>query len=137
MITLQTNLKSIFVRIFLIILFTVIIFLVLTKLIAESNGHGVGVLYFMCLMLLFLIVNVLLSLCGIIKVETDEASGRVTLIRFFSRKSILISNINAYHISVNRSRAGTTYGRIIKMKNKKIIELNPGNLCMLPTLTIF
>jgi hypothetical protein len=128
MLTIYPNLKSIILRFFLIIVLSVVLYLVITNLIIKGDGKGVGVLYFMCLALVFLIINIVLTLFGIIKVEADETSGEITFSRLFSKKTIHKQDIIAYSTSVSDSRGGAIYGRVIKMKDSKIIALSSVNL---------
>lgn len=85
-------------------------------------------LYFLLITLSFASFDIALSFCGIIAVEIDDSMTQIVLIKFFSKQVISTSEIEGYYESVSNTRRGASYGRIIKTRDGKIKELNPGNL---------
>ncbi len=99
------------------------------KLIPDKNNHdALWLLSGISLLIAFLIVNTIISFLGIIKVEADPASGKINFTRLFKKEEIAAAEIAGYYVSVSKSRGGTSYGRIIETTDRKIRELNPGNL---------
>jgi len=129
MITINANLKSIIGRIILLIGFIIIIYLIIDYGIPSvKNQDGGWFLYLLGSLLIVLLINVTISFFGVIKVQADKSAGQITLVKLFSKKTILNSEITGYYISVYNTKQGTSYGRIIKTSDNKIKELNPGNL---------
>ena len=135
MTTIFTNFKSIIGRMIILLIFLIAICLVgYYGIIMNETKNGIVLLYLLILLLICFSFNICISFFGIIKVEVNKSLGQITFIRFFSKKTILISDITAYYKSVYNTKHGTSYGRIIKTSDNRIRELNPGNLKELNTM---
>jgi hypothetical protein len=124
-----TNLKTVIVRLIILILLAMCEYLIIKNFIINGeHKNGAWVLYFLSLILTFLCVNIIVSFLGVIKVDVDGSLNKITCYRLFSKRVISDSDIIGYYASVYNTRHGTSYGRIIKTSDNRIIELNPGNL---------
>jgi hypothetical protein len=127
-ITIYTNLKGVIGRIVLGVLLLIMLYIIISYGINASDRPPLWALYLMCILFIFFLIGISLSFFGVLKVYADKSSGELTLVRFYSKKTIQRSEISGYYVSVYNTRSGTSYGRIIKTTNNKITELNPGNL---------
>jgi hypothetical protein len=125
----STNFKNIIGRIIMLCLFVTAIYLaVYYGSIKKQIQNGVGLLYFIITLLIWVSISTILSFLGIIKVEINTITGQIVLIRLFSKKTIEASEVIGYYISVYKTKYGTSFGRIIQTSDNKIYELNQGNL---------
>ena len=138
MTTIFTNFKSIIGRIIILLAFLIAICLVVYYgIVMNETKNGIVLLYLLTLLLICFSVNICLSFFGVIKVEINKSLGQITFIRFLSKKIISVSEITGYYKSVYNTKHGTSYGRIIKTRDNKIKELNPGNLNEVSTIDEF
>ncbi|WP_295664730.1 hypothetical protein [uncultured Mucilaginibacter sp.] len=121
----NTNYKNISSRIFLLIIFSILLFLIVFYGIIKNGQQP---LYIVAALISWLYVGLLISVFGVLKVQIDEFDGKWTFIRIVSKKEIDSGQISRYYKSVYNTRKGSSYGIIIELGNSKLIELNPGNL---------
>jgi hypothetical protein len=101
----------------------------LIKQLAASTGvAGILISGFLCFMFLSLTIVLTISFLGIYKVEAIELPNQVTFYRIFSKEVIPASAITGYYITVNATKNGTYYGRILTTLDNKVHVLDPANL---------
>jgi len=124
MVIITTNIKSIIGRVIILLcLFTGLYFI---NFGIHQKIDAVPVLYMLGVILCFFIINILMSLLGIIKVSINTSARQITFIRLFSKQTISDKEIVGFYSSYYNTKHGTSYGRIIKLNGDKVKELNPG-----------
>lgn len=127
----SSNLLNVISRIVGIVLVVLILYLFITfkdEFVRRPDKDIIWGLYILILIFLFLLVVLIISLCGIINVQLDKIQGTIMVDRFFSKQTISVNEIIGYYNSYAIDKFKTFNGILILLNNHSSFELNEYNL---------
>jgi len=141
MLTLQTNKLNILGRILALIIIIGLCYLIIKHGIIDgqrNNEKGVSILYFIVSLFAFVFAGIVSSFFQVLKVQVDIVSGKIILIRLFSKLIISKQDIVGYYTTIYKgSRAKPWHGLLLKTVNNKSIKLTQQNLKSIQELKEF
>ena len=128
--TVSTNISNVVARIIFVVLIpTGLYFIINAKGHVNHDNISIWLLYFMLAAVVFLFMQLVISLLGVIEVQIDTASGLITLSGFFKKRMVYINQITGYYNSFSiSSRGRVIYGLVLELDNGKTLELSEFNI---------
>ncbi|MFL5743002.1 MAG: hypothetical protein ACJ75B_22475 [Flavisolibacter sp.] len=141
MLTIQTNKVNILGRILALLLIILGQSLIIKKGIidgAANHEKGIGILYFLVLLLTSVTIAIFHSFFQVLKVEVHTSSGEITFTKAFSTLTIFKKDISGYYTTIYKgSRAKPWFGLLVKTVHHQTLRLTEGNLKSIHALKEF
>jgi len=142
MLTLPTNSANFFGRVFFLIVTFFLGYLFINFGLKEPNNGSVifkisainfefkiiHIVYFLITITGFLTFTIIVSLLSFNRIQIDTTSGTITFTGLVSRKIISIRDISEYFETTHRNRFKMFRGLLLKLRDKKTIQVAGQNI---------
>jgi hypothetical protein len=142
MLTLPTNSANFFGRVFFLIVTFFLGYLFINFGLKEPNNGNVifkisaidfefkiiHIVYFLITITGFLTFTIIVSLLSFNRIQVDTTSGTITFTGLVSRKIISLGDISEYFETTHRNRFKMFRGLLLKLRDKKTIQVAGQNI---------